>query len=199
MFIHSLEPHAMGETYVESTLKLLERLNVKRYCLLGGMYDSVPHTRPLIVTGSASEASVERKLTEAKVRASGYQGPTTINILISEQAIERGIDTMTLLVHLPHYVQLERDYVGQYTLLRLVCYLYDLSIDLSQIKRQGEEQYRRIGLAVEASPEASELVKAMEASYDQGLEVGKMPGPRPPLSPEVERFLMEMEKRLGSG
>ncbi len=198
VFLHCLEPHAMGETYVASTLKLLERLNVKKYCLLGGMYDSVPHTRPLIVTGSASESSMERKLRKANVKASGYQGPTTINILISEQAPKHGIATMTLIVHLPHYVQLEQDYSGQYTLLSLVRHLYDLPIDPSQIKHRGEEQYRRISQAVEASPEVRELVKAMETSYDEGLEERKTPEPMPRLSPDVEKFLKEMEKRLGS-
>ncbi len=198
VFFHCLEPHAMGETYVESTLKLLERLNVTRYCLLGGMYDAVPHTRPLMVTGGASETSLQHKLKEANVKASGYQGPTTINILISEQAPKHGIATMTLIVHLPQYAQLERDYSGQYTLLSLLCYLYDLSLDLSEIKRRGEEQYRRISVAVEASPEATELVKTMETSYDEGLEEGKAPEARHHLSPEVEKFLKEMEKRLGS-
>ncbi len=194
VFLHCLEPHAMGETYAESTLKLLERLNVKKYCLLGGMYDSVPHTRPLIVTGSASESSLERKLREASVKASSYQGPTTINILVSEQAPKQGIITMTLIVHLPHYVQLEQDYSGQYTLLSLVSSLYDLHIDLSRIKRRGEEQYHMISQALEANPEARELVRAMETSYDEGAEERKEPMPR--LSPEVEEFLRDMEKRL---
>ncbi len=160
------------------------------------MYDSVPHTRPLIVTGSASETKLKRKLREVNVKASRYQGPTTINILISEQAPKYGIATVTLIGHLPHYAQLERDYSGQYTLLSLVRYLYDLSIDLSRIKRRGKEQYRMISQAVEASPEASELVKSMEMSYDEGLEKRKEPMPR--LSLEIEKFLREMEKRLGS-
>jgi hypothetical protein len=197
VFINCLEPHAMGEIYVKSTLQLLERLNVKRYCLLGGMYDSVPHTRPLIVTGGASESALERKLKEANVKTGGYQGPTTINILISEQATKLGIATTTLIVHLPHYIHLERDYLGQYTLLSLVCYLYDLSIDLSQIKRRGEEQYRRISQAIDASPEARELVKALETGYDEGLEASEKPELRIHLSPEVEKFLKEMEKRFG--
>jgi hypothetical protein len=198
VFLHCLEPTAMGEVYVESTLKLLERLNVKSYCLLGAMYDSVPHTRPLMVTGSATETSLQRKLREANVKASGYQGPTTINILISEQAPKYGIATTILIVHLPHYAQLERDYSGQYTLLSLICYLHDLSLDLSPIRRQGEEQYHRISAAVEASPEARELVKTMEMSYDEGLEEGKAPEAKYHLSPDVEKFLREMEKRLGS-
>ena len=196
IFLHFLEPHAMGEVYVESVLKVLERLGVRRYCLLGGMYDVVPHTRPLIITGSASD--LEGKLKEVGVTDSRYQGPTSINILISEQALKRGIETMILIVHLPHYAQLEEDYSGQYALLSLVCHLYNLSIDLDRIKQTGEEQYQRISRAVEADPEVRELVRAMEKSYDEGLEETRPPGGMPRLSPEIERFLKEMEKRFES-
>ncbi len=198
VFLHCLEPHNMGEIYVESVLKVLERLNVRRYCLLGGMYDSVPHTRPLIVTSGASESSLEDKLTKANVKTSQYQGPTTINILISEQALKHGIETLSLIVHLPHYVQLEQDYCGQYALLSLLCHLYDLPIDLSQTKHMGEEQYQRISLAVEADPEVKKVVEAMEKSYDEGLEERSPPEQMPRLSPEIEKFLKEMEKRFDS-
>ena len=198
LFLHCLEPHAMGEVYVESMLKVLEELNVRRYCLIGAMYDSVPHTRPLIVTGTASESRLEGKLRRAKVRTSRYQGPTTINILISERAIKLGIETLTLIVHLPHYAPLEEDYSGQYKLLSLICQLYNLPIDLDQIKQRGEEQYRRINLAVETSEEVRELVEAMEKNYDEGQEETRPPQRMPRLSPDVEKFLNEMEKRFDS-
>jgi hypothetical protein len=51
LFLHHLEPHMLGEVYVDSVLRLLVRFGVKRYCLIGGMYDMVPHTKPLIVSG----------------------------------------------------------------------------------------------------------------------------------------------------
>ena len=198
VFLHCLEPHAMGETYVESVLKVLAKLNVRRYCLLGGMYNSAPHTRPLIVSGSASGSSLNSELRKANVKASQYQGPTTINIMISEQASKQGLETMTLILHLPHYVQLEEDYSGQYALLSLVCHLYNLPINLERIKHIGEEQYRRVSAAVEADPEIRELVKAMEQSYDEGLESTRPAERMPRLSPEIERFLKEMEKRFDS-
>ncbi|MCK4221718.1 MAG: PAC2 family protein, partial [Dehalococcoidia bacterium] len=53
VFFHLLEPHTLGEVYVDSILQVLKRLGVKRYCLVGGMYDSVPHSKPLIVSGFA--------------------------------------------------------------------------------------------------------------------------------------------------
>ncbi len=197
VFFHFLEPHAMGEVYVESVLRVLEILNVKRYCLIGGMYDTVPHTRPLLVTGSATPRAMDGKLRSLGVKSSHYQGPTTINIMVSEQAPKQGIETMTLIVHLPHYTQLEEDYSGQYSLLSLISELFGFSLDLRRIKRVGEEQYQRISQAVDEDPEVKELVSAMERSYDEGEgEEEKEQTGRPRLSPEIERFLKELAKRF---
>ena len=51
LFFNMREPHAFGEDYVDSIIEVLKTFGVKRYCLIGGMYDIVPHTRPLLVSG----------------------------------------------------------------------------------------------------------------------------------------------------
>ena len=188
----------MGEVYVESVLKVMEKLGVKRYCLLGSMYDSIPHTRPLSVIGSASESRLDTQLKEAGVRPIRYSGPTTIINLISQQAAERGIETMALIVRLPHYAQLEEDYNGQHALLSLIRNIYNFSIDLDPIRQLGDDQYRRVSQAVETDPGVRDMVRAMEKSYDEGVEDIKQPEGMPGLSPEIEGFLEEMEKRFES-
>ena len=52
LFLHLMEPHAFAETYIKSLADLLKAFDVKRYCRISGMYNAVPHTRPLKVTGS---------------------------------------------------------------------------------------------------------------------------------------------------
>ena len=52
LFLHLLEPHAMAEDYVESIVDLLKHFEAKVYCRIGAMYDSVPHTRPIVITGN---------------------------------------------------------------------------------------------------------------------------------------------------
>ena len=54
IFMHILEPHNNGEDFVDSLLELTDRLNVRRYCQVGAMYGSAPHTRPLLASGQAS-------------------------------------------------------------------------------------------------------------------------------------------------
>jgi hypothetical protein len=52
LFLHLLEPHSNGEDYTDSLLELVNYFKIKRYCRIGAMYDAVPHTRPLLVTGT---------------------------------------------------------------------------------------------------------------------------------------------------
>lgn len=197
LFIHALEPHAHGETYVESMLHVLQHFGVRKYCLIGGMYDSVPHTRPLMISGGSSTQGSEKDLWRSGVRRSNYQGPTTITVLLAEQAAPLGIEILTLLVRLPSYAQLEEDYSGTCAVLKLVCELFPLSIDAREFKHLGEEQYKKLDLAVESNPQAKDMLRALETSYDADTQ--KEPGAPPPgFSPEVEKFLRDINKRFGS-
>ncbi|MFC1962535.1 PAC2 family protein [Chloroflexota bacterium] len=195
VFLHLLEPHILGEDYVDSVVQLLTELGIRRYCLLGSMYDVVPHTRPLPVTGSATGEIAEQELKKVGTRSSGYQGPTTIMSLLSQQAPSLGIETMLFLVHLPQYAPLEEDYSGVLRLLELLCTLYQLPLDLSEVKRLAKNWYQEISLAVEANPELKALVSQLEEHYERQTKRGEKQD-TPCLSPEVERFLKRMTRRL---
>ncbi|MEE9198532.1 MAG: PAC2 family protein, partial [Dehalococcoidia bacterium] len=86
LFLHLLEPHANSEEYVDSVLELFKTVGVKRYMLVGGMYDVVPHTRPLQVTGSLSVEGGEGIAKRLQIRKSSYEGPTSILYMVSQQA-----------------------------------------------------------------------------------------------------------------
>jgi len=49
LLLQMLEPHVRAEDYNDSVIVLLKQFGVSRYVLVGGMYDSVPHSRPLRV------------------------------------------------------------------------------------------------------------------------------------------------------
>jgi len=194
VFFHLLEPHMLGEAYADSLLRVVQRLDVRRYCLFGAMYDAVPHTKPLIVTGTATGVAQEA-LDGLGVQASDYEGPTTIIILMSQEAAKYDIDVMTLIVHLPQYTQLEEDYAGQLRLLELICSLYNFPIDLAPVKRKAEEQYAKLTLAMEREPQIQQVVRQLETYYE--ARASKAEDKAPELSPEIESFLHEMDKRFG--
>ena len=191
LFFHLLEPHAFGEDYVESVLELLKYFGTERYTQVGGISDAVPHTRPLQVTGLTSE----EVSTRFGIERSNYQGPTSITYLITQGAPGLGIETANFLVHLPHYAQVDEDYSGVARLLEILCQWYDLPSHLIDSER-GQRQYEQIDAAVARNPRVKTMVQQLEASYDAKVRKTE-PETLAPLSPEVERFLQEMDRRLG--
>lgn len=197
VFFHLLEPHMLGELYAESVLGVLEKLGVKRYCLVGSMYDLVPHTRPLIVSGMASDPSLEEEMRRLNVKSSTYEGPTSIAVLVSMEGLKRNMDAMSLIVHLPQYAQMDENHIGQHCLLDIIQMLYSFKIDLTQIAGKAESQRRQLDVAVESSPEARQIVRQLEARMDAQAKEGGKGAVVSPLSPEIEKFLREVDKKFG--
>ena len=101
IFVHLLEPHMYGEDLTDSVVEALKFLGAQRYSLIGGMYDMVPHTRPLLVSSSPSQDGADEESRLVNATPSTYQGPTSITSLIPQQAASMGIQTSTFVVHLP--------------------------------------------------------------------------------------------------
>ncbi len=194
LLVHALEPHSHGEDYVDSLLELMSRLQVGRYCLIGSYYGPVPHTRPLIVTGSASEPHLLERMRRAGVRESRYEGPTTILTLATEQARSRGVEALSLLVQVPAYAQLERDYRGLVELLEALSRVLDVSLPLERLWQEAERQYGGLDEQVRRDPRLRSWVEDLERAYDQEMASQPTPEP-PPLSPELERLLEDIERR----
>ena len=195
LFLHLLEPHAMAEDYVESIVELFKYFGVSVYCRLGAMYDSVPHTRPIVVTGNSGSVPARPGATPLiQQRQSQYEGPTTVMNMLVDAATELGIETMSFMVHLPHYAQLEEDYAGTARMLEVLSAYYDFPASLAP-SRRGKLQYVELEAAVERQPEVKALVARLESYYDSRYPSGQTEEPTT-LSPEIERFLKDLDLGL---
>ncbi len=189
LMFHLLEPHLYGEEFTDMVVDVLKFFGVKRYSLVGAMYDMVPHTRPLLVSGLGSGESFEEERQLVKVQTSSYEGPTTITYLITQEAIKLGMETRTFVVHLPQYFQVDEDLTGTARLLEILCTLYDLPEHLIEGDR-GAEQYEKLQKMVSDTSGVASLLGRLEERYDKDQQ---QDGPvLPPLSPDVEEFLKDL-------
>ena len=202
LFLHLLEPHSNGEDYTDSILEVVRYFGVKRYCRVGAMYDAVPHTRPLLVTGSLGSVEQKRPVPNFKLQQSTYQGPTTIMNLLSEGIERDEIETINFMVHLPQYVQLEEDYAGTSRMIEVLSSVYEnIPPDLAPVRR-GQRQYRELNSTVDRNSELKTLIQQMEQYYDSQLTAessstsSEQSSSSPALSPEIEAFLSELGDRL---
>jgi hypothetical protein len=201
-----LEPHTFAEEYVDSLVEICKFFGVRQYCRVGGMYDVVPHTRPLLVNGSLNGESLEGKHGIDRGRRRPYEGPTSIMNIASDKMSDSNIDHIMLMVRLPHYVQLEEDHAGTSRLLGVLSSLYQFPDDLGD-SRRGERQYTRITSQVEDNEEVKMLVQRLEEEYDsrRARRANRSDSPVrsesdsddtvPPLPPSVEQLLKELGEK----
>ena len=184
--LHMLEPHLYGEDYTDSLIELLKYLGVKRYSMIGAMYDMVPHTRQLLVSGGILDSHNEAEYKLVGVRPSDYEGPTTITYLVSNALDAADIETRIFVVHLPQYFQVEEDFTGTARLMTIMCTLYGLPIRLADSER-GRQQYASLQNIVTDTSEVAGLLERLEERYDR--ENNPDSEPTSELSPMVEEFL----------
>jgi predicted ATP-grasp superfamily ATP-dependent carboligase len=185
-----LEPHAHSELYIGSVVKLLKTFKVRKYILLGSMYDTVPHTRPLLVSGYGMGEKALQDVRKAGALPITYRGPSTIANLITKKAAESGIEAIVFIVSLPQYVVVEEDYLGKVRLMEILNMLYNIPVDKEDFER-ALEQRNLISERLENSPEIRILLPQLESVYDMRINAMETDG-TPRLTPEMEELFWKI-------
>ncbi len=197
LLLRLLEPHAHSEFYISSVLKLLKTFKARKYILLGSMYDTVPHTRPLLVSGYGMGEKALQDVRKAGALPITYHGPSTIANLITKEAAESGIEAIVFIVSLPQYVVLEEDYLGKVRLMEILNMLYNIPIDKEDFEK-ALEQRNLVSERVENSPEIKILLPQLENAYDMRIKAMEAEG-TPHLTSEMEEIFWKiMGKDIGN-
>ena len=197
LFIHLKEPHAFAERYMHSVVEMLKAFGVKRYCRISGMYNAVPHTRPLRVTGSPGLEKIDNLAGLITPRNPGgtYQGPTSIMNSVTEEIEKLGIENINLMVHIPHYLTFDEDYAGTARLTQVLSKLYDLPETLAESDR-GDQQYSEVRLQMDGNPQLKALIAQLEEYYDGQQPATSEAKDDIALAPNIEEFLREIGQKL---
>ncbi len=196
LLLRLLEPHARAELYISSVLKVLKAFKVKKYILLGSMYDTVPHTRPVLVSGYGMGGKAREDVRKVGALPITYRGPSTIANLITKKAAEAGIEAMVFIVSLPQYVVLEEDHLGKVRLMEVLNMLCDIPVDKEDFEK-ALEQRKLISERVENAPEVKTLLPQLESAYDNRIKAMQEQGTVPLTSEMEDIFWKIMGKDIG--
>jgi len=196
LLLNMLEPHVNSELYIASVIKFLKVFNVKKYVFLGSMYDTVPHTKPLLVSGYGMGEEALKDVKKAGILPITYSGPSTIINMITKEAARIGIDALALIVSLPHYVVLNEDYMGKVRLMEILNMLYNIPVDKEDFEK-ALEQLNLINKKIESSPDIRMLLPQLESIYDMRVNSTQR-DESALLTPEMEELLWKMTgKNIG--
>src|SRR5690348_16766184 len=184
------EPAMRWRTFCRAVIDLAEALSVQMVVTMGALLADVPHSRPVGVTGFASDAGLVQRL---GLERTTYEGPTGIVGVRHDACGQAGMPSASLWAAVPHYVAVAPNPKGALALLRRLEGLVGVTVDAQELEDAAGDYERQVTRAVELDPDVQAFVERLERAADE--EAGPTdPGDLPSgdvLAREFQRFLRQ--------
>ena len=184
--LRGVEPSLRWRTFTRLVLEVVERLEVRLVVSLGSLLADVPHTRPVAITGFASDPLMLDRLGVAR---STYEGPTGIVGVLHHTLAQADIAAISLWASTPHYVAATPNTKVALALVRAFEGAAKVAVEASELERAAEEYERRVSLAVQQDPEARAFVERLESAADDEQ-------PRPRRIPSGDMIARDFQRFL---
>ncbi|GAB3664046.1 filament polymerization regulator ParJ [Actinocorallia lasiicapitis] len=183
VLLHGIEPNMRWRAFCREITDVLTGLGVKTAVLVGALLADAPHTRPVPVTGAATDAGLAKVL---DLEPSRYEGPTGILGVLQDSCSRLGMATVSLWAAVPHYVSSPPSPKATLALLRRVEDLLDVTIPLGELPEASRAWEAGVNELAEQDSEVAEYVRALEEQKD-AAELPEATGES--IAREFERYL----------
>jgi predicted ATP-grasp superfamily ATP-dependent carboligase len=190
VLVQGVEPSLRWRAFSAHLVELAEALGVRVVVTLGALLADVPHTRPVTMTGFASDPSLVESLGLAP---SSYEGPTGIVGVLHSACLDAGLPSASLWAGVPHYVAAAANPKAALALLRRTENMIGVSVDVSELEVSAADYERQVGLAVQSDPDIQAFVERLEhaaESEESELSPEEVPS-GDMLAREFQRFLRQ--------
>jgi proteasome assembly chaperone (PAC2) family protein len=188
VLITGIEPNLRWRTFASAIIEVAERLEVEMVVTLGALLADVAHTRPVPITGLASDPDLVEELSLAR---SNYEGPTGIVGILHDACRRRGLTSASLWAAVPHYVAAVPNPKAALALLRRLEAFTGIAIEASELEEAMERYERQVDRAVAANPEIEELVHRLEEDQDDSTALGEDVPSGDSIARDFQRFLRQ--------
>src|SRR2546421_2358654 len=189
VLVQGVEPSMRWRAFCGQLIDLAEALGVQLVVSLGALLGDIPHTRPVVLTGHASDPALVERL---EMQGSSYEGPTGIVGVLHTACIEAGLPSASLWASVPHYVAAATNPKAALALVRRVERLVGVSVDVSKLESAAADYERQVGLAVQSDPDIQAFVERLEQAAESEQEASPADVPSGDvLAREFQRFLRQ--------
>jgi predicted ATP-grasp superfamily ATP-dependent carboligase len=190
VLVAGAEPSTRWRRFAALVVELAEALGVQLVVTLGALLADVPHTRPVTITGLASDEKLVERL---GLRSSSYEGPTGIVGVLHSACAGAGMPSASLWAAVPHYVAAASNPKAALALVRKLEGLVGVSVDASELETAAVDYERQVNEAVRSDPEVQAFVERLEeAAEDTEAEItpSQMPS-ADTIARDFQRFLRQ--------
>ncbi|HWG07520.1 MAG TPA: PAC2 family protein [Solirubrobacteraceae bacterium] len=189
VLVQGVEPSLRWRAFTRNIVDLAEALGVQVVVSLGALLGDVPHTRPVVMSGHATDPALMERL---GMQGSTYEGPTGIVGVLHAACAQAGLPSASLWAGVPHYVAAAANPKAALALVRRVEGLIGVSVDVSELESAAADYERQVGLAVQSDPDIQAFVERLEQAAESNEEVSPEDVPSgDAIAREFQRFLRQ--------
>jgi proteasome assembly chaperone (PAC2) family protein len=183
------EPSMRWRSFTKVIVELAEALGTQLVVTLGALLADVPHTRPVSVTGLASDPVLISRLGLSR---SSYEGPTGIVGVLHAACQVGGLPSASLWAAVPHYVAATPNPKASLALVRKLEGLVGVAVDAGELEGAAGEYERQVNAAVQSDPDVQAFVERLEqvSQSDTAVDPGQLPSGET-IARDLQRFLRQ--------
>jgi hypothetical protein len=170
VLVTGAEPDLNWQTVGGDLVALARQVGADRYVGLGAVPGPIPHTRPVQVVCTASDAELLERFGGAHEQ---LVVPASCQVALEAVLRDAGLSTLGLWVRIPHYVAGSYPEAARALLERFSSYL-GTPVDLSGFDEAVADNRAKLDVAASSSEEVSEHVRQLERLYDAELEAERL-------------------------
>jgi proteasome assembly chaperone (PAC2) family protein len=189
ILLRGIEPNMRWRQFCAELIAGATELGAQLVVTLGALLADTPHTRPIPVTGTATEPELCDRL---KLEQSNYEGPTGIVGVFQDACTQRDIPAVSFWAAVPHYVAQPPCPKATLALVGQLEDLLELSIPLDDLPEESRAWERGVDELAEEEEDIADYVRALEETRDT-TDLPEASGEA--IAREFERYL----KRRDSG
>jgi predicted ATP-grasp superfamily ATP-dependent carboligase len=159
-----VEPSLRWRRFTDTIVSVAQALDVRMVITIGALLADVPHTRPVGITGIASDASLLARLGYERT---SYEGPTGIVGVLHHALAEAGLESASLWASVPHYVAAAPNPKVALALVRAFEGTAGVVVDATELEQAAEDYERQVTAAVASDPEVKAFVERLESAMDE--------------------------------
>jgi proteasome assembly chaperone (PAC2) family protein len=188
VLLSGIEPNLRWRSFAEAILDVCERMGVEMVVTMGALIADVAHSRPVPITGLASDPELVERLDLSR---SNYEGPTGIVGIVHDECRRRNVVSASLWAAVPHYVAAVPNPKAALALLRRLEGLTGVAVEASELEDAMERFEQQVDRAVRANPEIQELVQRLEAEQEATFSIGEEVPDGDEIAQDFQRFLRQ--------
>ncbi len=183
ILIRGIEPNMRWRQFCAELLAAVDELGGELVVTLGALLSDTPHTRPVPVTGTATEPELVDRL---RLEQSTYEGPTGIVGVFQDACVRLDVPSVSYWAAVPHYVAQPPCPKATLALLGQLEELLEVSIPLEDLAEEARAWERGVDELAEDDEEVAAYVRSLEESRDT-TELPEASGEA--IAREFERYL----------